>query len=242
MKISIVTISYNQKEFLRECIDSVLSQDYLDVEYIVVDPGSTDGSRELINSYADRIIRVFERDHGPADGLNRGFAVATGDVFGFINSDDTLLPGALSAVARKFARGNVDVVCGTGNIIDAHGATTRVIASSRMTPWLYVHGGVTVFQQGTFFSADAFRGVGGFNVENGTCWDGELLLDMALSGARFSTIPDRLATFRLHAGSISGSGRLVERYRNDCDRLFRKATGRDRRPLDGLADRAALLG
>ncbi|PMX34065.1 hypothetical protein C1Y26_29800 [Pseudomonas sp. MPR-R2A7] len=69
MKISIVTISFNQADYLKKCIDSVLSQHFNDLEYIVVDPGSTDGSREIIESYGDRLIKVFEKDTGAADGL-----------------------------------------------------------------------------------------------------------------------------------------------------------------------------
>ena len=89
MKISVVTISYNQACYLEQTIISVLNQDYENVEYIVVDPGSTDGSRDIIEKYRNRIQHIiYERDVGPADGLNKGFAVATGDVFYFINSDD----------------------------------------------------------------------------------------------------------------------------------------------------------
>ena len=102
MKISIVTISYNQEKYLRECIESILNQKDCELEYIVVDPGSTDGSRELIESYGDRILHVFERDNGPADGLNKGFAKATGDIYGFINSDDYLLPQALHHISQFF--------------------------------------------------------------------------------------------------------------------------------------------
>ena len=68
MKISVVTISFNQAAYLGWCIDSVLSQDYPDIEYIIVDPGSNDESREIIESYGDRIIKVFEKDAGAADG------------------------------------------------------------------------------------------------------------------------------------------------------------------------------
>ena len=92
MKVSIVTISFNQARFLRRAITSVLSQDYPDIEYIVVDPGSTDGSREIINAYGPRLASViFDPDDGPADGLNRGFQLATGDVLAYINADDALL-------------------------------------------------------------------------------------------------------------------------------------------------------
>jgi glycosyltransferase involved in cell wall biosynthesis len=100
-RISIVTISLNQRAFLATAIESVLSQDYGNLEYIVVDPGSTDGSRRVIVGYADRIDHVvFERDGGAAEGLNNGFRHATGDLYGFLNADDVLLPGALKAVAE----------------------------------------------------------------------------------------------------------------------------------------------
>jgi len=80
----------------------VLNQTDSDVEYIIVDPGSKDGSRELIDSYGNRIIKVYEPDNGPADGLNKGFMRATGEVYGFINSDDFLLPNALKQITQFF--------------------------------------------------------------------------------------------------------------------------------------------
>jgi glycosyltransferase involved in cell wall biosynthesis len=242
MKFSIVTISFNQAAFLRECMDSVLAQDGVDLEYIVVDPGSRDGSRAIIETYGDRVLRVFAPDDGPADGLNKGFALATGDYLGFLNSDDVLLPHALSRVAQRFAQvPTVDVVSGSGYFVDEHGSRLAPIIPSRLTPWLYAHGAVSVFQQGTFFRTSCFRQVGGFNRDNKTCWDGELLLDMALSGARFATIGDVLAHFRLHGGGITGSGRLTDLYRLDCQRLFTKATGRQRQAHDRAFDLAARL-
>src|SRR4029077_2212938 len=83
-RVSIVTISFNQAPFLERAIRSVLEQDHPDVEYIVVDPGSTDGSREIIEKYRSRIAKVIlEPDRGPANGLNKGFAAATGEILGY---------------------------------------------------------------------------------------------------------------------------------------------------------------
>ena len=243
MNVSIVTISYNQAQFLEQAILSVINQDYSNIEYIVVDPGSTDGSREIIEMYRSRISKlVLEKDAGAADGLNKGFSYGTGDVFGFLNSDDELLPNALSKIATFFnANPSVDVVSGCGYFTNSEGTRLRRIVSSKVTPWLYVHGGVSLFQQGTFFRASIFREVGGLNIENKTCWDGELFLDMALAGARFATIGDDLALFRLHAGGITGSGRLEEKFRKDTARLFIKATGRQRNGFDAVQDIAARL-
>jgi glycosyltransferase involved in cell wall biosynthesis len=241
MKISIVTISYNQAQFLEQAILSVINQDYPNIEYIVVDPGSTDGSREIIEKYRSKISKVvLEKDAGAADGLNKGFSFATGDVFGFLNSDDELLPNALARIASFFnARPRVDVVSGCGYFTDSEGVRLCRIVPSKLTAWLYVHGGVSVFQQGTFFLAPYFKKVGGFNIENRTCWDGELFLDMAIAGARFATIADDLACFRLHEGGITGSGRLEDKYRKDTARIFMKATGRERNGFDDVQDIAA---
>ena len=93
---SIVTISYNQADFVAETIRSVLGQTFSDFEYIIQDPGSTDGSREIISTFTDeRIKTYFEVDGGPADGLNRGFSKATGRYFLYLNSDDLLKRRAL---------------------------------------------------------------------------------------------------------------------------------------------------
>src|ERR1700744_4255154 len=100
LKFSVVTISFNQRQYLEEALRSVLTQEYPAIEYILVDPGSTDGSRELIEGFAGELDRVvFEPDQAAADGLNNGFQHASGDIFGFLNSDDVLLPGAMRSVA-----------------------------------------------------------------------------------------------------------------------------------------------
>jgi glycosyltransferase involved in cell wall biosynthesis len=119
MKISIVTLSFNQRGYLQQAIDSVLSQNYSDLEYIVVDPGSTDGSREFITSYGAQIAHtIFEPDRGAADGLNKGFGRANGDILGFLNADDFLLPGSLNRVANFLeTHPECDIAMGDGYTI-----------------------------------------------------------------------------------------------------------------------------
>lgn len=226
MKISIVTISYNQAPFLRLCIDSVLSQTNVDLEYIIVDPGSTDGSREIIQSYGDRIIKVFESDSGPADGLNRGFAQATGDVFGFINSDDYLLPTALATIAAHFDNVAPNTfISGSGWIEYPDGDRRRVIPT-QMQLDSYLYGACTVFQQGTFFPAKMFHYVRGFNTTNHTCWDGEFFADLLAAGFKHHVIDERIAVFRHYPESITGSQRLRDLYLCDKKRIFEKVKGR----------------
>src|ERR1700730_2315977 len=115
-RISIVTPSLNQGTFVEETIRSVLLQGYPSLELIVVDGGSADRSIETIGRYSAWLARwIYESDAGPADALNKGFRLATGEILGFLNADDFLLPGCLASVAREFRmHSGADVVSGHG--------------------------------------------------------------------------------------------------------------------------------
>ncbi|MEZ5932679.1 MAG: glycosyltransferase family 2 protein [Alphaproteobacteria bacterium] len=232
MKISIVTLSFNQGPFLESAIRSVVEQQGVDLDYIVVDPGSADDSRSIIERYQSRISEtVLERDDGPADGLNRGFARATGDIYGFLNADDVLRPGALAKIAQAFEQNpEADVISGHGHIIDEQGLPIRRMYSDRFSVWGYLYGGVVLLQQSTFFRARAFEQAGGFNGDNRTCWDGELWLDMALTGKRFQRANGFWSGFRVYGSSITGSiaegGDWRTAYERDRRRMFMKARGR----------------
>jgi glycosyltransferase involved in cell wall biosynthesis len=236
MKISIVTISFNQARFLEQAICSVLEQDHPNVEYIVVDPGSTDGSREIIERYRDRVAKIiFEPDKGPADGLNKGFAHARGDVFGFLNSDDVLEPRTLSVVARYFeAYPEVDVVSGHSWVIDAEGRDKRRFYSDRFSLRMAAYGASILAQPSTFFRSEIFRRVGGFNIDNRSNWDGELFVDIALAGARFALVPEFWSRYRVHDEGITGSGKLQVMHQEFQRRMFRKILGREPHRLDRL--------
>jgi glycosyltransferase involved in cell wall biosynthesis len=240
VKFSVVTISYNQARFLEQAIRSVIEQDYPDVEYIVVDPGSTDGSREIIERYRDRIDRIIlEPDNGPADGLNKGFAQATGDVFGFLNSDDYLLPGVLGHVADAFLQNPLaDVLSGHGWVVDEDGKPHRRIYSDRFNLMMAAYGACILIQPSSFFRSDIFRKVGGFNVDNRSNWDGELFVDMALRGARFATIKRFISAYRVHTDSITGSARLVELHKKHRENMFEKVMRRTPRKHDKIVARS----
>lgn len=232
MKISIVTISFNQADFLKRCIESVLSQENVNLEYIVVDPGSSDGSRSIIESYGQKITSVFNPDDGPSDGLNNGFKIATGDVFGFINADDFLLPGSLSIISNHFRESGLEhFTSGYGFTEWPTGKRKRVMPTC-MTKTNLLYGACTVFQQSTFFPAYMFREIGGFNPHNKTCWDAELFIDFICRGYTHMTINHTLAVFSLYPSSISGSGRLNTQYKTDMNEIFYNVTRREKNSAD----------
>ncbi len=114
MKISIITVALNAEEFIGDCIRSVIGQTYGDIEYIIVDGASTDGTLGVISRYQQKIARVIsEKDQGIYDAMNKGIAAATGEVIGILNADDFFAdPGVLSAVALEFKNEQTDVVYG----------------------------------------------------------------------------------------------------------------------------------
>lgn len=235
MKISIVTISFNQCKFLKRCLDSVLSQRSdlqaigVDLEYIVVDPGSTDGSRELIEAYGDEVIRVFGKDNGPADGLNKGFGLATGDVFGYLNSDDVFTHGALTYVAQMFTdnEDEFEILNGASNLIGPNDEIYRTLYSDSFNSLGYAYGACILIQPSSFFTRDIFRNTSGFNIENRTNWDGELFVDMALSGGRFQNVTKILSGYRVHDESITGSMSTKSKMDVYRKRIYEKITGSD---------------
>ncbi len=206
----------------------------IDIEYIIVDPGSTDGSRDIINKYSDKISKIiFEPDKGPADGLNKGFAAAEGEIYSFINADDMLLPGTIRLVADQFASmPAVDVLSGHAWIIDENNRKLRRFYSRRFSLRKQAYGAGVLAQQSTFFRADAYNKTSGFNVENRIAWDGELWVDLLLNGANFLRLDKMLACFRVYSETISGSGRMQKEYDIYVDRIFQKIMGRKKNAID----------
>lgn len=242
MKVTIVTLSFNQRPLLQRTLNSVLDQRCPALEYIVVDPGSTDGSREIIETYQTRLAAViFEPDRGPADGLNKGFALASGDVYGFLNADDVLLPGSLDRVCHHFAaHPECDVLMGNGFVVDAQDHVLRHVRAQRFTPDRYFYAGASWLQQATFFRARAFRAVGGFCVDNRYSWDGELFVKMSARAACFQYLDEDLASLRICGESITtrvqrgASDSVFTAHRAQFHRIFAEVKGRPWRFRDDL--------
>lgn len=121
MKISIITVVWNNAKTIKDAINSVLNQSYKDIEYIVIDGASTDGTIAILQSYGDKIKFISEKDNGLYDAMNKGIRMATGDVVGILNSDDFYASNKiLQIVADEFLKGNIDSVYANLEYIDAN--------------------------------------------------------------------------------------------------------------------------
>ena len=190
LKISIVTPSYNQGHFIEETIRSVVNQDYPNVEYIVIDGGSTDSTTAHLNNYSAQIDYFSsEPDDGQADAIGKGFELASGDIMGWLNSDDVLLPGALSRVADYFeSRPSISAVSGGGYFIDENGHPLKgfgtfslgVPASYDRFRYLLAQDGV--FQPSTFWRSRDYHAVGGIDRKLEFIMDLDLFTRLAKRG------------------------------------------------------------
>jgi glycosyltransferase involved in cell wall biosynthesis len=234
MKFSIVTISFNQVNFLERAILSVLNQDYQDIEYIIVDPGSTDGSRDIIERYRDRISRIILKpDSGAAEGLNNGMARASGEILGFLNSDDILLPGAISRVAAVFkSNPSIDLVTGHSYLIDAENRRLRKSYTDKFHLQAFAYEACLICQQSTFFRSNLFCKVGGFNEQNQIAWDAEIFLLLLTKSHQYVVLDDFLSAFRLHGEAITG-GKKFRELAVEFERMkFKRIMGRPWRSSD----------
>ena len=204
--ITIVTPSYNQSGFLEQTIRSVLEQDYLNIEYIVMDGGSTDNSLEILRRYADR-LEYWESiaDRGQAHAINKGLRRAKGEILGWLNSDDVLLPGTINRIAAAFGEHpEVDVIYGRIERINERGEfiptpllpKDKVVFNKQL-----IVGECVVNQPGSFWRRRIMGKVGLLDESLVYALDYEYWIRLALSGAVFLRLPDVVAQFRLSSSS-----------------------------------------
>ncbi len=239
-KITIVTPSYNQAAYLEATLQSVLSQDYPNLEYIVMDGGSTDGSFGIIDKYSSKLAYWESHpDNGQADAIYRGFERATGEIFGFVNSDDLLLPGALLKIGNWFLTHPFEEwVVGGSVIIDPKGDHFRgrlgnpcFNLGGRVTFEQLLFGGCGGFNQpASFWRRSVFFEIGGFDRRLRFCFDYDLFF--GLSRRRPSgNIREFIAAFRLHPESkttnlyelkLKEDEFLCEKYgKYNCNKIVR---------------------
>jgi len=213
--ISIVTPSYNQAQFIRATIDSVLSQDYSNLEYFVMDGGSTDDTVKILKSYSNKIKWESVKDAGQADAINKGLRMAKGEVMAYLNSDDVYLPGTLKRVGEYYARTQADWITGDCLTIDEAGKPSKnnwlISSYKRFLMALYSPLTLRIAdsmlpQPSTFWSQKAYKKVGDFDIKYHYALDYDYWLRMS----KYFTPHDLkvpLSGFRIQQDSKSQTGR-----------------------------------
>ena len=201
-RISIVTITYNSEKTLEGTIKSIISQNYDNIEYLIIDGGSKDGTLEIVKRYQDYISYfVSEPDKGISDAFNKGVGQATGEIVGIINSDDFLMPNALQAIAQSY-KPDVDVY--SGNVIFWNEKTNDKFSVKPDVSFEKLKIQFGVAHPGRFIRKDAYEKYGMYDISCRYMMDVELLCRFYKSGARFAHIDKDLAKFRM-GGTTSDS-------------------------------------
>lgn len=214
-KISIVTPSYNQGEFLEDTILSVIGQNYPNLEYIIIDGGSTDNSVDIIKKYEKHLTYwVSEKDNGQSDAINKGFGIATGDIFGWLNSDDMYMPNIFNYIADVLQPTDIKICLGqcihintSNGMLNAYGSDILSFKDADLTVLDYV------IQPSTFWTRSVWEHVGKLNENQHFGFDWEWFLRANKMDVQFQFLNKPLSIYRIHENHKTGVGgdkRLVE--------------------------------
>lgn len=237
-RISIITPSYNQAEFIERTILSVLNQNYPNLELIIIDGGSSDGTVQIIKRYAKYTsFWVSEPDRGQADALNKGIAKATGEIIGWQNADDIYFPGALHSVADAFER-HPGLALLSGNIasIDSEGSVLKVSKYVRPTFYSLAYEGFVLSSQACFWRRSVHQVEGYFDTSLDMAMDYDFWLRV-LRYSQSSNLPQFLGAFRIHKNAKTS--RSPEKARLEVSKI-RAKYGFDERTFRFLLTRSGL--
>jgi len=206
--ITIVTPSFNQGKYIERTIQSVLRQNYPDLEYIVIDGGSTDETLSILKRYEGRLRWTSEKDSGQSEAINKGFRLAKGEIVAWLNSDDTYLPGALEKVGRYFAAyPDVMMVYGEGYMIDENDAIKSrfPFTEPKFDLWKLIYFGDYILQQSTFFRQSIFDSIEMLGESLHYTMDWDLFIRI---GKRFRVdyIPEYFGCIREHGEAKTSTG------------------------------------
>lgn len=225
LKITIVTPSYNQGEFIERTILSVINQDYQNYEYIICDGGSSDGTVDIIKKYEDKITYwCSEKDKGQTDAINKGMRRATGDIVCWINSDDVLLPHTLSIVASYYTK-HPDCEFLNGQMIEIDKMDKIIKCPHYMiNKWLFKHGAYNISQQGMFWKRSIFQNIGYLNDSFHAMMDAEFLIRVLENNYKIHVIDKALGAIRVYSGTKTSIGGSI--WDNDISALKKMYNGK----------------
>ncbi len=214
IKISIITVVKNAEKTLEQTISSVITQKYGNIEYIIVDGGSTDGTLDIIRKYEDKISRwISEPDQGISDAFNKGIRLASGDIIGIVSADDYLPPGALAKVAQTYKENpTADVIYGNAIFVEPYNQVQHIIRPDvgLRTIWRRQ----PLKHAATFVTRKAYERFGTFDLSYKLSMDYELILRFYTQGAKFVYTDAALAAFRTGGVSTRLYGRTIKEVRD----------------------------
>jgi len=204
--VTLITPSFNQGRFIGQAIESVLEQLTPEVEYLVVDGGSTDGTLDILHSYGDRLCWISEPDGGQSDALAKGFGRTRGEILGWVNSDDKLAPGALDKIIDTFTRHpRAGLVYGDGVLIDEAGIESGRAGSEPFDLWRLVNVADYILQPSAYFRRTAYEAAGGLDRNLRYAMDWDLWIRLARV-AEVVYLPEVLACSRVWHGTKTFTG------------------------------------
>jgi glycosyltransferase involved in cell wall biosynthesis len=200
-RITVITPSYNQGEFIEETIKSILNQNYPNLEYFIVDGGSTDNTLEIIRRYEDRIDWwVSEPDRGQSHAINKGLGQATGEIINWINSDDVLFPGALSRIAAGYRQhaGEAALISGALARISQEGRILQISSPPSPRAISFKNLVMPLGQPSSFFTQKAIESVGYLREDLHAIMDVNLYYRIFKAGGKFIKVPGPIGAIRHH--------------------------------------------
>lgn len=207
--VSVVMPSFNQARYIERSIRSVIAQRYRNIELIIIDGGSNDGTVDILREYNDFIsFWVSERDSGQSDALNKGFAVASGEIFGWLNSDDLYAPGAIKRAVREFfLADSAQVVFGDWASIDKDDNVLTINYAFDFDLERFKYEGFHLNAQAMFWRSGVHRNWGGFDLSLYNTMDYQMILEFGINQGEetFRRIPRVLGCFRRYDGQKTGA-------------------------------------
>ena len=220
-KISILTPSYNQGQYIEQTIQSIFSQNYPNLEYIVIDGGSTDNTVEILKKYDKQITYwLSEKDRGQSHAINKGIEKCTGVLFNWLNSDDYLEPGALHKIAQTYLETGANIIVGTTKIHNVNTGEESEIVTKEFDSLGKTISRINFWQPSCYLLLDDVKKVGQVTETQHYGMDTEMYIKILLmkSHKGIKVIPDIISHYRIHEASKTGS--QIDKFHGDVSSIF----------------------